>query len=268
MVEWFFQSTPLWLILLLLFAAMVGACECGVRLRRRMRESGAAEAADKQAENYVFSGMFGLLALLVAFTFGMALNRFDVRRDLVVQEANALGTAYLRTAILDDAGALRGMMRRYGQARLTFGLNGGAEGRAAEQRAEQLEPMIWAEAVRLIRPNRQTGTPLFVMGPINETFDAATARRTALAARIPGDVLATLVIYMVMSAALLGSAVVKARRGLRILTYALFALFALAFGVILDLDEPRKGPIRVPQAAMAETVRMMSAAEPPPKAGP
>jgi hypothetical protein len=262
-VEWVFQNAPLWLTLLLLIVVMALAFEIGAWIHRRARLR-ARDAADKEAEGHVLSGVLGLLALLVAFTFGMSLSRYDMRRDLVVREANALTTAYLRTDLLDQPERLRELIRGYAKARLEFGLTSGARERAAELRAVQLEPLIWAEAVRLVGPSRQTPLAGFALAPLNEAFDTATARRTALAARLPGHVLLTLVLYMVASAMVLGFSVAGASGRLRIASMALFALFSVALGVILDLDEPRRGPIPVPQGAMAEAVRLMTTGSPLP----
>jgi hypothetical protein len=258
--EWIFQNAPPWLVLLLLFATMALASEAGGWIHRRARLR--KEGIDKDAEGYVLSGVLGLLALLVAFTFGMSLNRYDVRRELVVKEANALSTAYLRTSILDDPARLRGLMRSYAQSRLEFGLTSGETERAADRRASALQPVIWDEAIRLVAPSRETPLPAFLLGPLNEAFDTASARRTALAARLPGDVLLTLVLYLIAAAAVLGFAVAGASLRLRIASFALFALFSLAIGVILDLDEPRRGPVPVPQWAMAEAVRLMGGVAP------
>jgi hypothetical protein len=261
--NWVFDNTPPWVVLLLLFGAMALAFEVGGWIHRRASLRPETDSIDKEAEGYVLSGVLGLLALLVAFTFGMALNRFDVRRELVVQEANALGTAYLRTSLLEDPGRLRDLMREYAQARLEFGLTSGAREAAADRKALTLRPIIWAEAVRLVTPSRQTPLPGFVLDPLNEAFDTATARRTALAARLPNDVVLTLGLYLVASAAVLGFAVAGASWRLRIASLALFGLFVMAIGVILDLDEPRRGPVPVPQWAMAETVHMMTEEAPP-----
>ena len=255
--EWVFQNAPPWLLLLLLFGSMALASELGGWLHKRARLR-ATDAIDKEAEGYILSGVLGLLALLVAFTFGMSLSRYDVRRELVVKEATALTTAYLRTSLLEEPGRLRALMHQYAQVRLEFGLTGGERGRAADRKALAMQPIIWAEAVKLVQPARQTPLPQFVLAPLNEAFDTATARRTALAARLPGNVLLTLVLYLIASAALLGFAVAGANWRLRVATLALFALFSLALGVIIDLDEPRRGPVPVPQWAMAETVRLMA----------
>jgi hypothetical protein len=259
-VEWFFEEAPLPVVLLALFAAMGLACELGARLHRW--GLGHADGGDKDGKGYVMSGALGLLALLVAFTFGMALNRYELRRQLVITEANALGAAYMRLSLLDDTGHIRGLMRQYAEVRLEFGLKGGQEQQAAEDRAAQLQPAIWDEAVRLIAPNRTTPLAGFVLTPFNEAFNTATARRAALAARLPSRVLLTLVIYMVSVAAVLGYAVSATSMRLRIAWLSLFALFVLALGVILDLDRPRGGFIRIPQGAMADTVQLMSTGTP------
>jgi hypothetical protein len=259
-VQWLFEKGPLWLALLVLFVAMAIASTAGAWLHRRTG-SDARDSADKEAEGYVLSGVLGLLALLVAFTFGMALNRFEVRRDLVVQEANALGVAYLRTSILDDPARLRALLRAYAEARLAYGLTGGETQRAAEWQAAQLRPLIWAEAVRLVGPSRQTPLPAFVLEPLNQAFSAATARRAALSDRLSSPVVLTLVLFMVAAAAVLGYSIAAASGRLHVASLAMFALFALAFWVILDLDRPRGGPIRVPQGAMADAVQLMTSGQ-------
>jgi hypothetical protein len=257
--EWFFESGPIWLVLLVLIAAMGLASEFGAWLRHR---AGGADARNvEHAEGYIISGVLGLLALLVAFTFGMSLDRFEIRRDLVVKEATALSTAYLRTSLLDDPGRLRALTQEYARARLEYGLFGGAPQLAAEQRAARLRPMIWAEAVKAVGPSRLTPLPAFILSPFNEAFSTAAARRAALADRLSPIVLWTLVLFMVAAAAVLGHCIAGASTRLRIGSLALFALFTLAFWVILDLDRPRGGPIRVPQDAMADAVRLMAADE-------
>jgi hypothetical protein len=196
----------------------------------------------------------------VAFSFGMALNRYEARRELVVTEANALGTAYLRTAVLDDPARLRRLMLQYAEARLTYGRIGGGAvkaARAAADEADQLRPQIWAEAVRLIAPSRETPLAGFVLSPLDAAFDAASERKAELQARMPLVVLGTLCAYFVAAAAVLGYASAHAEARHRVASFALFGLFTLALGVILDLDRPRGGLIDLPQGAMVDTVAMM-----------
>jgi hypothetical protein len=257
--ERFFREGPLWGILLLLFLIMGLARELGAWARRRegqvaRKEGGATD------EGYILTAVLGLLALLVAFSFGMALNRYEARRELVVTEANALGTAYLRTAILDDPAKLRRLMLLYAQARLAYGQVGGGAAktaRAAAHEADQLRPQIWAEAVRQIAPSRETPLAGFVLSPLDAAFDAASERKAELQARMPLVVLVTLCVYFVAAAAVLGYASARAEARHRVASFALFGLFTLALGVILDLDRPRGGLIDLPQGAMVDTVAMM-----------
>lgn len=252
--ERLFDEAPLWAVLVLVFAAMGLARELGARARLRVVRAGDESPAD---EGVVLSAVMGLLALLMAFSFGMALNRHEARRELVVTEANALGTAYLRTSMLDDPARLRGLLRQYAQTRLTYGLNGGAAQAAAEQETSQLQPQIWDEAVRLVGADRATPLAGFVLAPLNDAFDAAGARKAALTARLPPSVLVTLAVYLVASAGVFGYVIAGSRLRHRAASFVLFALFTLSLGVILDLDRPRSGLIRVPQGTMADTVQMM-----------
>lgn len=255
--EQFLRDAPLWLILLLLFLIMGLARELGAWERRREERIARKESSGTD-EGYILTAVLGLLALLVAFSFGMALNRYETRRELVVTEANALGAAYLRTAVLDDPGKLRGLMLRYAQDRLAYGEVGpGAQ--AAERDAELLQPQIWAEAVRLVAPSRETPLAGFVLTPLDQAFDAAAARKAELHARMPLVVLATLSVYFIAAAAVLGYAFSRAQARHRVASFALFGLFVLALGVILDLDRPREGLIELPQGAMVDTVAMMRA---------
>jgi uncharacterized membrane protein YbhN (UPF0104 family) len=252
--ERLFQGVPLGIVLILIFAGMGLARELGAWRRR-----GVIRAADESAadESVILTAVLGLLALLMAFSFGMALNRNDARRELVVTEANALGTAYLRTSVLEDPTRLRSLMRQYAETRLSYGLNDGAVQQAAERETAQLQPQIWDEAVRLVGPNRATPLAGFVLTPINDAFDAASARKAALLAHLPPSVLVTLCLYLVASAGVLGYLIPGGRLRHRAAAYILFALFALSLGVVLDLDRPRSGLIRVPQGTMADTVQMM-----------
>src|SRR4051794_8250004 len=93
------QAAPLFLWSLLFLLLLGTAREAGAALRRRRRRAAAEPAAEAASgeEGYVVSAVLGLMALLIAFTFSLALTRYEERRRLVVVEANALGTAYLRT---------------------------------------------------------------------------------------------------------------------------------------------------------------------------
>jgi hypothetical protein len=252
-----FKEAPLWSVLLALFLVMGLARELGAWARRREGRIARGEGVATD-EGYILTAVLGLLALLVAFSFGMALNRFEARRQLVVTEANALGSAFERTALLDDPARLRRLMLQYGEARLAYG-EVGAGAHTAELAADRLRPQIWAEAVRQVAPSRETPLAGFLLSPLDQAFDAASARKAEIEARMPFVVLVILSVYFVAAAAVLGYASAHAEARHRVASFALFGLFTLALGVILDLDRPREGLIDLPQGAMVDAVAMMRA---------
>jgi hypothetical protein len=136
------QDQPIWLLFVLVVGALGLAREAGAWLHRR--HARAAESGDEAHEGYLLSAVLGLLALLVAFTFGLALDRFEKRRELVVVEANALGTAWLRAEAFADGIQLQRLLRAYTAERLTYGRTGGAAQAAAAARAAALQPRIWS----------------------------------------------------------------------------------------------------------------------------
>ncbi|PZQ54499.1 MAG: hypothetical protein DI570_22915 [Phenylobacterium zucineum] len=250
------HETPLPLVALALLASLALAWEIGARANRRVAVD--APPDEQGDEGHVLTAVLGLLALLVAFTFGMALDRHETRRSLVVAEANALGTAYLRTDLLEDGGRLRALLRDYAKARLEFG-RGAGEGQArALARADRLQAEVWREAVNVTRPLGNSPLTGLVLAPLNEAIDLAASRKAALAARVPVTVLAALWTYAAASAAIMGYVVGGRRRRHRVACAVLFGLLVLALTMILDLDRPRNGAIRVPQTAMADAVAAMA----------
>ena len=244
-----FDPLPIWATALLLLATLLGACELGFRLRRRR------PPADAPYDGYILSAAFGLLALLVGFTFSLALGRHEASRTLVLDEANAIGTAYLRAQLAPEPyrGELLGQLRRYTDARLALAAAGedtAAIGRA-DAAAHALHQQLWATtgaAVPAMQP--ATLTPHLVAA-VNETIDLAASRKAALGTRLPTSVLATLVLYAIMSAGILGHVLGGAGRRTGATTTILFVLLTLAVALILDLDRTRTGSITVSQTPLA-----------------
>lgn len=232
---------------------LVAAATGGWFARRAARDPDAPGKED----GYVLSAVLGLLALLIAFTFGLALNRHEERRALVVVEANALGTAWLRTELLDDPAPVRRLMRDYTRERVAFGHTDGETRDGHAVRAAQLQSRLWEAVMQRLAPHRGTAAVPVVVSPFNEAFDAATSRQAALEARLPDTVLLALGLYCVMSAGMLGFTLAIGGVRHRLPPVMLFALLTLAVGLVLDLDRPRSGSIQVPQGAMHEVLATM-----------
>lgn len=257
------NSVPLWIVATGIFLALLAAREVGAWLGKRVMALHAGEGDSDRG--YIISGVLGLLALLVAFTFGLALDRYQTRRDMVVAEANAIGTAEMRARLLDPphAARLSGMLRDYAETRLRFGLASGAERVRLRQASSDLRELIQTETLNALRPVRTTPLASLVAPAVNETIDIGAAREAALSARVPTTVLVVLFVYALVSAGVLGVALNGAPKGHRRLTGLMFLLLTLALALILDLDRSRTGSIRISQEPMAALVKSLESAPPP-----
>lgn len=246
---------PLWLLIVLLLAAMVAAYEAGMRLHPRLRSRADATKRDSSDESHSLSGVFGLLALLMAFAFSLALDRYEERRALVTAEANALGTFATRLALLPEAdrAPVQRQLEGYARARLAVGL---AEDGAAERLAHAvaLHDLLGADLyAALARIPFDARTTLLAQS-FDALGDVATERHAARSARLPNAVLALLVLYCVAGAGLLGYTVAASGARHRTSAALFFLLLALAFATVLDLDRPRGGVIMVSQDEMAAAI--------------
>ena len=229
-----------------LFGGMLVLMELGARLdRRRMeRDPERERAGTATAEGAVFA----LLGLLVAFTFSGGLQRFEARRDLIVQETNAIGTAWLRLDVLPEPERteLQQLFRDYLDARLDVlrAVPDMAAVEAARARASAIQVVIWAKA------NAALGTPapptsLLVLPALNEVFDVATARKSA-SENHPPLVIYGLLVAMSLACALLAGFAMAASK-VRCWTHRIVfaAVVTVTVYTIVDLEFPRHGLIRV-----------------------
>ncbi|HEX3158064.1 MAG TPA: hypothetical protein VHQ45_06080 [Gemmatimonadaceae bacterium] len=241
---------PVWATALLVAVALLAACEVGFRVAAR-----AHDAEDSRHGN-VLSATLALLALLVAFTFELALGRYEARRTVVLEEANAIGTAYLRAQIAPEPlrSRLSDQMRQYVDARLA--LAGAGEDRAAVARAEalagSLQQQMWSTTVAVLPTVQPVSAAPLLAAAMNTVIDVAGARRSALAARLPRSVVAALLLYAFVAAGMLGFVTGGGRKRSRAPSFILLLLLTLALMLILDLDRARTGTITVSQAPLVD----------------
>lgn len=245
-------TLPLWLALPCLFATLIFFAWAGSALRARLRP----DPHDDASEGYLLSAALALLGLLIGFTFSMALNRYDTRREMAVAEANALGTTWLRATLVEgDTGKLlRQSLKQYGELRLR--LPHAADPNAIEAAGTAQQARIWA-ATRAALPTLPPPIGAILLTTTNEMFDAASTRRAEREARIPALVLDILVVSALISAGIVGYVLGGQGRRHAIVTGLLFALLSLAIALILDLDRPWSGLITVSQAPMEAAVASM-----------
>jgi hypothetical protein len=200
----------------------------------------------------VEGSVFGLLGLLIAFTFSGAASRFDARRQLIVEETNHIGTAWLRLDLLpaNEQPELRELFRRYIDSRLeTYRKLPDVKASEAERaRSVQLQQEIWQQAVRVSRESGSQPLTTMLLPALNNMFDIASTRAMATRMHPPPIVFVMLAALTLAGATLVGYGMAggKSRNWLHILGFA--AVMALTTYVIIDLEYPRLGLIRVDAA--------------------
>jgi Protein of unknown function (DUF4239) len=252
------DGLPLWGLFLTIVVLVLAANEGGYRLGRYRHQSGREKEAPVGA---MVGAMLGLLAFMLAFTFGMAAERFDTRKQLVLDEANAIGTTYLRTAMLPERrDEVRALLRTYVDVRL----EAVRSGRVAEQivQSENIQGQLWtaATAVGLQHPNSIV-VGLFVES-LNEVIDLHAKRVTAaLRNRIPGAIWVVLLAISVLSLAAMGyhSGLVGTIRSVAIIVLAV--TFSAVTTLIADLDRPQEGSLVVSQQALIDLRQSMNPPE-------
>jgi hypothetical protein len=231
-----------------LFVAIVVMLELGRYFARR-RASGEGEAPS-EGTSALAAAVYGLLALIIAFTFSGAAARFDTRRQLVIEEANAIGTAYLRVDMVPAGAqpALRDGFRRYLDARIGVYKKLPDLVAAHEEldRAARLQGEIWAQAVAACRiPESHPSLAILLLPALNAMFDITTTRTMTTQIHPPAVIFGMLIVLALVSAVLAGYDLGRAtsRRWLHTLGYA--AILSVTVYVIIDIEFPRLGLIRV-----------------------
>jgi hypothetical protein len=206
----------------------------------------------------IVGAILGLLAFLLAFTFGMAASRFERRRDLVLDEANAIGTTYLRAALVPEPQRteIRTLLRDYVDVRLEGVESGNPVSVLA--RSEELQGQLWARAVIVAEKNPSPISGLFLQS-LNEVIDLHAKRVTlGLRNRIPVPIWWALYFTAILAMVVVGyyEGLTSATRTLA--TLVLVATFSGVLGLLADLDRPQEGLIKVSQQALVDLRKSMT----------
>jgi hypothetical protein len=234
-------------LVLALFAGMVLLLEVGRRVgrQRALKDSEGARAGLGAVEGAIF----GLMGLLVAFTFSGAAARFETRRELIVREANAIGTAWLRLDLLpaEAQTALRARFRDYLDARIEI-VRRLPDVRAAwdaHQTSLALQGEIWNRALGACRETGGQPATMLLLPALNEMFDLTTTRAVAARAHTPAIIFGMLIALALVSSLLAGFGMAGGRRRSWIHILGFAGVMAVTVFVILDLEHPRLGLIRL-----------------------
>jgi hypothetical protein len=245
------------IILAALFVGVVGLQLLGRHfgVRRLARDPGGLEGTGS-----VEGTLFALLGLLVAFTFSGAQDRLEARRKLIVDEANAIGTAYLRLDLLPEADQprLRTEFRRYADLRIALyeKLLDFDAARAERSAAAQLQQKIWNDVLTGAGDGADARASLLLVPAVNEMIDLTTAREAALRTHVPLAIFVLLVLLLLACAFFAGLGMAKRAEVSRLHVLAFAGVLALTAYVVLNLEFPRAGFVRLgPLDALLAEVR-------------
>jgi hypothetical protein len=233
--------------LLAAICVFVVALEVGYRLG--VRRQARTDEPDKTHANALHGAVLGLLALLLGFTFAMAVSRYETRKTLMVDQANAIGTAALRGKLLPQPYADRtvALFRDYVDSRMQYNAAGTDDSaiEAAEARASHIEEELWGMSRTLLSEDPRSQPASLYTQSLNEVFDIREKRRFALNDRVPTAVIVMLFVVSMSAMGLIAYScgLSGGRRALANLTFA--GLIALVLIIILDIDAPRVGFVAV-----------------------
>ena len=247
------DALPLWAVFICILVVVLLSVECGYRLGKYRRGQQEKEAP----VGTMVGATLGLLAFILAFKFGLAAARFDTRRQVLLDEANAIGTTYLRAGMLPDRRKqIEGLLRDYVGARLDAVRSGNvAEG---IRRSENIQQQIWAEADAVAEKNPNSIVVGIFVQSLNEMIDLHAKRvQAGIRSRIPGAIWLGLFAVAVLSLAAMGylEGLSGTRRSLAVIAVSI--TFSVVIELIADLDRPQEGVLRVSQQALLDVQKSM-----------
>jgi len=252
---------PLWIVFAGMLAAFLVAAEVGYQLGliRHHREGHEKEPT----VGGIVAAELGLFAFLLAFTFGLAGARFEARRETLLEEANAIGTTYLRAKMLPEPQRTEAqkLLREYVDVRVAAVQGGELENGA--HRSTEIHDQLWNAAVAAAEKDARSVPIGLYIQSLNSVIDLHAKRMfAALGSRIPAVVWLVLFAVAVLSFGSMGyqSGLTGVRRSPVTLPLAL--AFAVVMWMVVDLERPQEGLLRVSQKPMLELRSTMTESKP------
>jgi len=248
----FYRLDPL-LICLVLVGVLLVAEEVGFRVKGRT--SLGSDSIEKGDVALVLGAVLTLVALLLGFTYAMSQGRYETRRQLIVDEANAIGTTYLRAKALPEprSSQIQELLRQYTALRVEIASMkdySPARIHEADNRSKELHSLIWSHATALAKESPNAIVSIFLQ-TLNEMIDLHSKRLAAFRNRVPLSIYLVLFVVSIITLWLMGYYFGR-RHGGKILTTVVVLLLASVMWLIMDLDDPVHGTIRASQQSLIE----------------
>lgn len=249
MFELFYRQ-PVWAQGWIIFALLILFYLAGALLQRLLLREPCTDA-----ETALVGSAVGLLAFVIGFTFSIAVNRYDERRNLILAEANAIGTTWLRSSLVDEPmrSEMRAILIRYTDSRLAmFEAAENPDELRRLQAVSQVElTRLWDVTTRASRVIEPAPLATSLVQTVNDTIDLAQSRYTTYTIRIPRSVLFYLIGFAFIAAALTGF--IRGGRRHFLLSMLTYAMMAMVIALIFDLDRPLTGSVRLLPGPLLDT---------------
>ena len=247
------------IVLVVTAPLLIALAEGGFRVGLRLHRTG--DQARKVQIGSIQGAILGLLALLLGFTFAMAVDRYDQRRGLVLQEANAIGTTYLRASLLPEAhqSPVKDLLRRYVYTRVRYQplVDDPVQLAQGMGMTEEIKARVWQHAVEAAHEARDDITATFIES-LNETIDTDAERIAAMRARIPGGVWLLLMMVAALGAFTTGYSAGAEGARTMLSNVLLPLMLTVVIVLIFDISHPRTGLIVVSQQPLLDLQQSMT----------
>ncbi|HSG86264.1 MAG TPA: hypothetical protein VLA23_07985 [Candidatus Limnocylindrales bacterium] len=249
-VQQLLDPLPVVLVFVAFAVITLAVFEIGFRVGRWWQERTPDEKEGPTA--MLVGSLLALLAFLLAVTMGMASDRFDTRRSLVLDEANSIGTTYLRAGYLPEpsSSTIRELLREYVPLRIGTDR---AELVQGFERSTQIHAELWAVAEALVRDEPDSVSLGLFIESLNETIDLHETRVAAVIyARVPETVLLLLIVGAAVTLGMVGFSAGLTRKRSLLGAVVLVVVLGAVITLIVDLDRPRRGFLQVSQQPLID----------------
>jgi hypothetical protein len=247
------DNIPVWVLFIITTLMFSIAAELGFRVGKFIHER--LEREQNPMVGTILAASLGLLAFFLAFTFSMAGSRYDTRKQLVLDEANAIETTYLRAKLLPKPyrTEFQDLLSKYVDARAQLHTDNMETVRQVIVKSEELHNQLWSKVVTLTENNNDSDITTLFIRSLNDVFDLHTKRlNAALRNRIPISIFVTLYFVAFLSMAMMGYQAGLSGWRSPIAGLVLILTFSIVLALITDLERPRQEIFNVSQQTMID----------------
>jgi hypothetical protein len=252
------SDQALWIFAAAIFVLLNGARWAGYRVGSSVHARSPGDEAASTAVGFVTGGLLMLFAFILGIALSMASTRLEARRDSVLNEANAIGTAWLRASLVEgpEAAHIQHLLREYTEVRITAvrGVASPEQESQSNARTNQLQNAIWNDVQAIARkaPNPIT---VSLVASVNDTFDLALTNRRNFASHVPPVIVRLLLIVSVLAVGAMGYHFGLSGSGQLVISTLLLVMWTASIVLVADIDNPRAGQVRIDPAPLVWTLQ-------------